>query len=349
MTGRRTSKRILCAMGAPMALRWIRGFHSVITTYHGVVGDSDWRDWETADMVPESVFRQHLALYAKHYSVVPLRRIADALAGRDAMLPKRALAITFDDGYRNNLRCAAPALKEHGFTATFFLTSGFVDGVTPLWWLPLKGCVLAAQERRGTLRLPGLGPLPVGSREEAGESYRKALGLFKNLHRDGIVRRLDELQTDFPEASRLLRDVYAPLTWADARELLSQGMEIGAHTVTHPILSRESSTRARQEIFDSVRRVKEELSQDPIPFSYPNGQQGDFSQDVQAMVRDAGCYAAVAGFGGFNSAAAHLYALRRFPIGGHHTVEAVELDLCGLRMTAKHLLGAFTKRSAKEE
>ncbi len=342
------ARSIVCHVGAPAAFRWHHRMAPVVVAYHGIVADSDSQDWETADMVAESRFRQHLEFYRRHYNVVPLRRIAKTLATQDEPLPRCSLAITFDDGFRNNLTFAVPALEEYGFVATFFLTTGFLDGSAELWWLPLKRCILMAHRSGSGFRLPGFGNLPVSDYQKAGESYRKALDLLKELSADERTSRLQELERAFSDASELLRDVYDPLTWDEVREMAGRGMEIGAHTVTHPILSRESEDRARREVYDSVRRIKEELSSSDLPFSYPNGQRADFAEDTEDLVRQAGCYAAVAGFPGFNRKAGHLYQLRRFPIGGHHTVHAVELDLCGLRHGVKRILGLL-RRSHRDD
>jgi len=114
--------------GLPYLMRAHLGSRATIVSYHGVVSDEDWRDWETSDMVSVSAFRRHLTFYRRHYDVIPLRRVADALAGRGPKLPRRSLAITLDDGYCNNLHCALPVLREHDCPATVFVTTGFLDG-----------------------------------------------------------------------------------------------------------------------------------------------------------------------------------------------------------------------------
>jgi len=334
---------IISTTGAPAVLRWHRQVDSVLVTYHGVVSDGDWQDWQTADMVAQSVFRQHLDFYAKHYTVVKIKTICKCLQDGKP-LPSRSLAITFDDGYRNNLRYAVPALKEYGLSATFFVTTGFLDRSVDLWWLPLKRCIIKAHREGRAFHLPGFGELAVRTYEDAGESYRRALGLLKGLEADDRASRLKELEETFPEAAEVLPGVYDPLTWEEARQLVDEGMEVGAHTVTHPILTQQSDKRARAEVFESVQRIRDKLGVKEMAFSYPNGQREDFTKDTEALAREAGCYAAVAGFPGFNRSADHLYQLRRFPIGGHHTVEAVELDLCGLRHSAKPFLSLFSRR-----
>ena len=108
-------------------------------------------------------------------------------------------------------------------------------------------------------------------------------------------------------------------------------MEIGAHTVTHPILARESDHQAQNEVFDSTKRIKAELNITTLPFAYPDGQKADCQERIEKMVAQAGCYAGVANFAGLNQRTTNRFRLHRFPIGGHHSALRLELDLCGLR------------------
>jgi peptidoglycan/xylan/chitin deacetylase (PgdA/CDA1 family) len=312
----------------PRLMRMLRGRGLTIVSYHGVVADADWRDWETADMIADSVFREHLAFYSRHYQVVALRRAIASLWSSDGEMPARALAITFDDGYRNNLFYALPALKECGLTATFFITTGFLDKTSDLWWLPIKKLVVLCEKQNKAVELPGLGTWPADSRERAGRSYQEILVALKALAAERRAAVVETARKRLEGAPDPLGDI----TWNELRELGGQGMEVGAHTVNHPILARESDQRIRQEIDGSVKQVKSELQlQGPLAFAYPDGQREDCQVRIESMVSQAGCYAGLANFAGINRRQTNRYRLQRFPIGGHHTRVRLELDLCGLR------------------
>lgn len=329
---RRTLSHALCGSSLPAALRRRRSHVGIILYYHGVIPDRMDRGWLTADMVRESLFQRHLDFLAEHYHVVPLSHIAAAAAGQGPPLPPNACTITFDDGFRNNLQYAVPALKARGMTATFFVTSGFLDGQVHLWWLLVKRCFALAQRDGRPVVIPGLGTFETASPEEAEQSYLKALLLLKRVSAAERTKWLKLLRDLGPGAEDALGGIHDPLSWDEVRRLIAEGMEVGAHTLTHPILSCEPPEMARQEIEESIRRVRDETGRRQIPFAYPNGQPGDFTPDTERATREAGAYAAVAGFAGWVQPGSDLYALRRFPIGGHHNPDALELDLCGFRL-----------------
>ena len=332
------AKTLLSNIGMTDLLRWYRRNNPVVVVYHGVIADENWRDWETSDMVADSVFRGHLEFYQRYYNVVPLSRIAKFVNSGDASLPPYPLAITFDDGFRNNFQYAARTLRLFGLTATFFVTTGFVDRTTDLWWIPVKRSIVEAYHTGQEFHLGKYGEFPARTDAETRWSYYRALALLKKLPRDERSKIIEKSKEPFPDAQKRFGDIYEPLTWDEVRQIAGQGMEIGAHTVTHAILSIESEERARQEVFQSVRRIRDELRIGEIPFSYPNGQRDDFTDTTGKLVQAAGCYAAVAGFGGSNRRLADPYQVGRFPIGGYHTAAAVELDLCGLGSVMRRML-----------
>jgi len=317
------------AVGVPTLLRATRQNWPILVGYHGVCRDEEWRDWDTSDLVAESTFRRHLELYRRHYHVVPLKHMADVLAGRRHDLPPRALAITFDDGYRNNFRVALPALRDFGFPVTFFCCTGFLDGLTDLWWLPFKRAILAARQVGRAVQLPGLEPLDVSSHQASYAAYGRILNVVREMpaeRRAEVIRQLDLRGTE-----GVLRDVYAPMTWDEVRQAAAQGVEIGAHTVMHSAMHLETPEKVLAEVAGSVERIRQETGQTDIPFAYPNGQPEDITPAAVAAIQRSGCYAGLANFPGRNVGVDQLYQMHRFSIGGHHTAGALELDLCGLR------------------
>ncbi len=324
-------RKAICCSGLPAIVRQARHHEAIIVAYHGVIPDHLWQGWITADMIPLSLFRQHLQFYRKHYNVMPLRQMVEGLSGDGRHLPSRSLAITFDDGYRNNLLYAMPALVDEQMTAAFMLTSGFIDRTMRLWWLRLKKVFASALRRgRGVRLLPDLF-LPTDEPGRAHLSYKQALALLKtmpSLERDAM---LDRLESDCPpETDEDSALIFEPMSWDDVADLHRNQMEIGAHTVSHPILAQETTLAATNEVVISADRVRQHIPVNEMAFSYPNGQWADFTVTMEAAVRDAGCYCALSSVPGTNSAGDNPYALRRLPISGLHSLAAVELDTCRL-------------------
>jgi peptidoglycan/xylan/chitin deacetylase (PgdA/CDA1 family) len=242
------------------------------------------------------------------FEVMPLDEAARRL--RDGSLPARALSITFDDGYADNHAVALPILRRHGLTATFFIATGFLDG----------GCMFndrVVEAVRAT-RQVSIDPRPAGieveplllrtlaERRAAIPRLLQALKYLPHGQRPEAVERLARmLQAQRP--GRLM------MSSQQVRSLHDAGMQIGAHTVTHPILSGLDPGSAAQEIDDS-RRALQALTGSPVTtFAYPNGQPGiDYSPESVDLVRRLGFTAAVSTVWGAARRHTDLFQLPRF-------------------------------------
>ena len=227
---------------------------------------------------------EHLAT---RFSVLPLGHAVERL--HRGTLPHAALAITFDDGYADNLLVAAPLLHKHRLPATVFIATGFLDGGV-MW----NDRVIAAF--RATA-LPEIDLVPIGLGKHATTTAAE--------RRTAMNRVLGELKYRTPpERERLSRGVLeivgceAPtdlmLTSSGTRSLSGYGVDVGAHTVTHPILARADADEAWHEIAEGKRALESIVGRPVTLFAYPNGRPGhDYRPEHVRMVREAGFDAAV--------------------------------------------------------
>ncbi len=256
-------------------------------------------------------FDRQMAWVGSALNVLPLRDAVDLLA--QGRLPPRAASITFDDGYADNAEVAAPILRRHGFAATFFIATGFLDGGR-MW---NDTIIEAVRRASGTaLALPALGlpPLPIESPSARRAAIDRIIDHLK--YRPAAERqvRVDELAQatghDLPDDLMMRSD--------QVRSLAAAGMDIGGHTVTHPILARIGPALAETEI-RAGRAMLEAVVGRPITlFAYPNGRPGaDYGPEHVAMVRDLGFAAALSTHRGTAGAATDPFQLPRFtPWGG---------------------------------
>lgn len=226
-------------------------------------------------------------------------------------LPARALAITFDDGYADNHEVALPILVRHGLPATFFIATGFLDGGR-MWndsiIETLRLCRLATLDLGG-LGVRGLGVLDLAGGPERRRSIELTLDATKYLcagERLALAERIARRARVRPAGRPMM-------TSAQVRGLRRAGMQIGAHTVSHPILARLPDDEALGEMVAS-KRTLEELVEEPVSlFAYPNGRPGtDFTDASVALVRRAGFAAAVSTAKGTANAATDVLRLPRF-------------------------------------
>lgn len=251
-------------------------------------------------------FAWQMEMLASLFHVLPLGDAVTRL--REGTLPARVACVTFDDGYADNYEIALPILERFGVPATFFVATGFLDGgrmfndtvIETVRHLP-----------KGDLDLSdvGLGRYSINSIAD-----RRACvhGLLRHLKYAELEQRkvwLDRLTSYAP--CELPSDLM--MCTNQVIDLYARGMEIGAHTVNHPILARQSLSEARAEI-ERSRLHLQRITGDGIRlFAYPNGRlDDDFHEEHRAIVEDLGFLGAVTTERGVATADTDAYLLPRF-------------------------------------
>lgn len=264
---------------------------------------------------------QQCAHIRKHYHPVSMTAVSQWLhAGHS--LPPYALAVTVDDGYRDFHETGYPVFAEYGIPVTVYLVTDFMDGKSWLWFDRVVHAFRQATRSAACI------PLPDGKTFECkleSDASRRAAG-----------QRLADLAVSWSDADRrkLARDVssllqapgvvkqdprqappeYQPLSWAAVRTLAASGVEFGAHTKTHPILSALADPQElREEIAGSKARIQEELNRPVLHFCYPNGTMRDIGPAAAAAVREAGLRTAVTAEPGLNHNHSDAFLLHRIP------------------------------------
>jgi peptidoglycan/xylan/chitin deacetylase (PgdA/CDA1 family) len=215
-------------------------------------------------------------------NVLPLDKAVERLSR--GQLPERAAAITFDDGYADNYTEALPVLREHGMSATFFVATGFLDGGR-MWNDTIIEAIRRTHHDTVDLSRIGLPRLPIASLTERRAAIEQCINALK-------YRPLSQRVADAEQVA-VAAQVTPPddlmMKSADVQALHRDGMQIGAHTVSHPILTRLTTDDARREIAGS-RATLEELLDAPVEcFAYPNGKAGDdYADEHVALIRDIG-------------------------------------------------------------
>ena len=212
---------------------------ALIIGYHCVKDESD------SYLRPTSIadFDAQMQYLSKRYHPMSLEKVAQHIRSGEA-LPPRAIAVTFDDGYRDNYENAYPVLRKYEIPATIFLTTGFI----------------------------GTGEIPAWDR--------------------GFYTSEETLM----------------LSWKQVREMGSDGISFGSHTLTHPLLSRIPRKRVEEELCLSKDIIEQQIGMPVTTFAYPSG---DFNSETKELVRESGYAAAVSVTAGHNGLHNDVYALRR--------------------------------------
>jgi len=252
-------------------------------------------------------FERLMRIVARAFHVLPLHEAVARLA-RDE-LPARALTISFDDGYADNHDVALPILHRLGLPATVFVATAFLDGGR-MWNDTVIECVRRTRHASIDLAEFGLPVMPSGSAAEKRQAIDKLLPVVKYRlpeEREPLLQRLHAL-CGHPELPDDLM-----MTGEQVRALPRGGVDVGAHTVHHPILLTLPDDVALAEMQGSRQRLQE-LIDAPVPlFAYPNGRPGqDYDERHAGMARRLGFAAAVSTRQGVAKAGDDLFHLPRF-------------------------------------
>ena len=246
----------------------------------------------------QTVFERQCAYLREHYTPVSLSEIYESVR-KDRPLPYNAVALTVDDGYLDFYLHAYPVLKRHGIPATVFLITDFTDGQTWPWWNQVEYAFAHTTVQT------------VGADRDA-ECLRTIENLKSIPNRDRM-EFVANLPTSFKlDMPRKAPSGFEPMTWDQIREMAGNGIEFGAHTKSHPILSRvETEAELQQEICGSKQRISDELGREAVHFCYPNGCFGDIGGPARRAVEEAHFKTAVTTESGLVDSHADPFMLRR--------------------------------------
>lgn len=278
-----------------------RSPRGVVLLYHRIGGprfDPQWLD------VSAENFSQHLAVIARDCAPLALGEFESRR--RSGTLPPRAIAVTFDDGYADNLLAAAPLLERHSVPATVFVTAGMTGAAGEFWWDDAERVAFSA--RRLETPVPGLSiawsaadgdPLSetvrhswtiaqTGDPSPRHRLYREICAALRPLEAREREARLHDLRS-WARIDAPARPSHRALSADELRTLASRpGLTIGAHTMTHPVLSLLPAATQLAELATSRALLERELARPVATAAYPYGTRADVSGETVRAARHAG-------------------------------------------------------------
>jgi len=316
--------------------RWAKSVYSrltpkvVILLYHRVTYLPS--DPQCLAVSPDR-FAEHLALIKQIATPMSLSDLLIVL--KNGKMPKRSVVLTFDDGYADNFLEAKPLLEKYQVPATMYVASGFVGRDVEFWWDAMERLFLypGTLPKSLTIKIEGISHLwKLGASACYGEKDFQENSLWNVLLSDNPTPRhklyreicplLRELPTD--ERKRVIAELYQwagggphhreshrPLKISEVIGLAESSMvDVGAHTITHPVLSTLSFMQQKQEIEQSKHELESMTGRCIETFSYPFGGKDDYNEDSLNIVKEAGFSSTCSNFTGANMN--DLHQLPRF-------------------------------------
>ncbi|MGA2552481.1 MAG: polysaccharide deacetylase family protein, partial [Burkholderiaceae bacterium] len=245
-------------------------------------------------------FEVQMVHLREHFNPVPLSAVVEHITQGTA-LPARAVVVTFDDGYDDNLHFAGPILKKQGIVPTIFLSTDYVGLNEPYWFEMVVYLMMRVPVH--SIALPGTSELlPAQDTTEARRSSAARLQeSLKRMPHHAMMALLTSWRTQFeryirPEEFRLSQI----LDWDTVRSMDGHGFEFGSHAKSHPVLANLDEATLKEELQGSRECLERELGHPVHTLAYPVGKSFAFSGAVQRIARESGYVIGAAYISGVN-------------------------------------------------
>jgi peptidoglycan/xylan/chitin deacetylase (PgdA/CDA1 family) len=292
-----------------------------VLTYHRVDEPKayPWLDPGLISASPET-FEGQMKYLATNYQVVSVLDVVEAFENQGRIaLPLRAVMITFDDAYSDFEKHAWPILKYYRIPVTLFVPTAFPDHPERLfWWDRVFNAIHTTA--KGELNT-SIGRIPISTASQRKQAFKRLKNHFKVLPNEVAVKEVEQLCSELgvsPQSNRVLG-------WDSLRKLASEGVTLGAHTRTHPIMNNITHDDLHNETAGSRQDLLREIGSVPQVFAYPSGV---YNKEVVKAAERAGFALAFTTERGINEVGqVDRFRLRRINVGTRTTLPMLRAQL----------------------
>jgi peptidoglycan/xylan/chitin deacetylase (PgdA/CDA1 family) len=309
-----------------------------VLTYHRVDRQSARPELDPALISAEpEEFERQVEWLARCATPISLAELLDVK--RDGMpLPRRAVLVTFDDGYRDFARHAWPVLRRHGVPVTLFVPTSFPGEPRRCFWWDRLHCALRGTARRDPIET-AVGPLPMATPEDRLRAHRALASRIVSMPHDEAMMTVELVCTALEEPE----PICPLLDWGELRELAAEGVTLAPHTRTHPRLDLIPLTAAWGEIAGSREDLARQLGGDPpAAFAFPGG--GHDGQLVRLLAEQGFELGFTTRRGTNDLSRPSWLSLRRINVGRRTTVPVLRAQLSSWARPAVRAVAAATGR-----
>jgi peptidoglycan/xylan/chitin deacetylase (PgdA/CDA1 family) len=284
----------------------------VVLNYHRIGSPNQTLGDPNLYSATPSDFEEQVRWLKKNYQIVSLDDAIAFIEGR-ASFRKTGILLTFDDGYKDNYDYAFPILHRQKVQGTFFICTSYIGSTRLPWWDRIAYMLKSSKNSKLVLSYPA--PLRFDLGGNTLQVLNHLLSIYKsehNLDKDRFLREIAQATGTWND--RLEERIF--IDWPELKEMSENGMAIGSHTHSHPLLSHLSRERQLEEVTVSKRILEQELGIDIQSLAYPVGSPNSFDANTEAVLRMAGYRIAFSFHGGKNIAGdTSPYNVRRHHIG----------------------------------
>jgi peptidoglycan/xylan/chitin deacetylase (PgdA/CDA1 family) len=257
------------------------------------------------------VFEAQMRYLKKSYRLVSLSRLYREL--REGAPKEPTLAVTFDDGYKDLYGYAFPVLQKYKIPATIYLIGQAMETGGAAWYDRIFVALGSAAGRLLDVELESPRRFSLRSVESRMTAAWEIICYLRTIPDKQRRAWCSEFERRVAVPEEQVSECM--LNWNQVREMQRGGVSFGAHTMTHPSVSRLEESAFSEELGRTKRLLEDGLNSAVEDFAYPFGKLGDISQRAEGFLRCSGYRSAVTTIGGYNTPAANPFELRRLQIG----------------------------------
>ena len=270
-------------------------YHSFSIDYSKYSINIDEFDWQVSEI-------------KKNFIPITLLELSELIKSNKE-IPNNTIVLTIDDGYDSFYKLAYPILKKYDVPATFFVTTGFINGDLWLWPDKIKWILRKNNTNKQSITLNNQTFLLSKNWKKSWRTINDyCLTVDENVKQSMIVSLADQLKINIPINPP---EQYKASKWKELQEMQDWGIEIGGHTISHPSLTKVTYEQSRVEIRQCLADLNKNLGVKKRTFCYPNGLPEDYDEEIKNIVKQEGFIDAVTAFNDYHNINIP-YAWRRF-------------------------------------
>ena len=281
---------------------------SYILLYHGVTNSESYGiENSSGKHIKAEEFKNQMKWLSKNKKVVSLKEVNEI---------KGSVAITFDDAFKNVHDIALPILKKYDLPSTFFITTGFVESEKLFWVDRVEHMINYPKNSFIELSMHEKRFWPISNNEDKLYAMNTIKAILKKLDPNARDKMIKDLESQAGWNKDRLPENYKTLSWDDVKDLHElPKYEVGGHTVNHEILSYLNDKELDYEIGDCVKTLSKKLGSDIDSFSYPEGQETHYNDNVISVLKKYGIKICPSAIDGEISESDDNFNLKRIMVG----------------------------------
>ena len=287
--------------------------------YHGVTREeSVGIENVSKKHIPESEFAQQMEYIRDNCTVLSMDDVVE-IHNANKPYPKNAVAVTFDDGFKNNYTVAAPVLDSLGVPATFYFTAGIINTDIMFWVDEIEDCINTCNNPYITIQLDEVRTFPLSTYDEKVRALTDIKGFCKKATAEIKNRVLKDLKAVTGIAPSVHHAAnYLKMDWKELKAMSNNPLFIiGGHSLYHDILSSfATEEKLAEDLHLSIKLLEYHMNKQVTHYAYPEGQAHHYNETVIRLLKEMGIVCSPSAIDGINYDGLYdLFNLRRVMVG----------------------------------